>query len=624
MPKKRKQSVYRTYTDENFIKAIDGIKSGRVSQRKAASLYSIPQATLSDHMRGRVKDNTPVGRKPVIPIEIEKQIVKKCAQAAEMGLGMNKAQVMEKVGHLAKELNLDQNFKNNTPGKDWWYGFKGRNPTVTLRSPEKLTSIRARALNSVKVGEYFLDLKKEMNRLGLNDKPELVWNMDEKGVPLEHTPSKVVAAKSSRTIPGRVSNTRERNTIFGCINARGDRMPPLIIVKGKTQKAVMSYNTADGPVGATWTYQAKAWTEDVLGIEWFTNIFLKKCGNQRPQLLILDGHHSHEVLGLIEKARENNITLLTLPPHTTHYLCPLDRTVFGPLSKNYDRICSEYCQNPGNLVNKITWPGLFRRAFETAFKPENIISGFRSCGIFPWNPLNIPSAAFAPASAFDTNKPDTNEHPLQWVIRKSFETESRVEEVTVVRTKPSAGPEARCITTEITDTVPLNEIQVQSYEQNVIDVPGSPEDPHFMHTLSADVLLPIVDSETREAVESLISLDSSFSETIYEVDSVFQPLSETLSTPCSSTTVDWNASVNAIFSVDPPPQKKARINKTSVTGHRILTSDEVIESKRKIEDMKLKKEQAKEKRLKIREMINAKKQIEKEIKAVRSEIDINV
>ncbi|CAC5359286.1 unnamed protein product [Mytilus coruscus] len=119
---------------------------------------------------------------------------------------------------------------NNTPSKDWWYGFKGRNPTVTIRSPEKRTSIRARALNSVKVGEYFLDLKKEMNRLGLNDKPELVWNMDEKSVPLEHTSSKVVAAKSSRTIPGRVSNTRERNTIVGCINARGDRLPPLIIV----------------------------------------------------------------------------------------------------------------------------------------------------------------------------------------------------------------------------------------------------------------------------------------------------------------------------------------------------------------------------------------------------------
>ncbi|CAC5426675.1 unnamed protein product [Mytilus coruscus] len=453
MPKKRKQSVYRTYTDENFIKAIDGIKRGRVSQRKVASLYSIPQATLSDHMLGRVKDNTPVGRKPVIPIEIEKQIVNKCVQAAEMGLGMNKAQ-------------------NNTPGKDWWYWFKGRNPTVTLRSPEKLTSIRARAFNSIKVGEYFLDLKKEMNRLGLNDKPELVWNMDEKGVPLEHTPSKVVSAKSSRTIPGRVSNTRERNTIVGCINARGDRMPPLIIVKGKTQKAVMSYSTADGPVGATWTYQAKAWTEDVLGIEWFTNIFLKKCGNQWPQLLILDGHHSHEVLGLIEKARENNITLLTLPPHTTHYICSLDRTVFGPLSP---------------------------------------------------------------------------------------ETESRVEEVTVVRTKPTAGPEKLDVSL-LKSLTPSRSLKFKwSHMNRMSSMFQEVQKIHilqcFMHTLSPDVLLPIVDSETREAVESLISLDSSFSEVIYEVYSVIQPVAETLSTPCSSTTIDWNASVNAIFSVDPLPQK---------------------------------------------------------------------
>ncbi|CAG2186297.1 unnamed protein product [Mytilus edulis] len=88
----------------------------------------------------------------------------------------------------------------------------------------------------------------------------------------------------------------------------------------------------------------------------------------------------------------------------------------------------------------MTWPGLFRRAFEIAFKPGNIIAGFRSCGIFPWNLLYIPSAGFAPVSAFDTNKPDTNEHPLQWVIRRSFETESRVEEVTVVRQNQQPAP----------------------------------------------------------------------------------------------------------------------------------------------------------------------------------------
>lgn len=118
---------------------------------------------------------------------------------------------------------------------------------------------------------------------------------------IEHTPSKVVVVKSSRTIPGMVSNSRKRNTIVGSINARGARMPPLIIMKGKTQKAVMSYNTAYEPVGARWTHQSKAWTEDILGVEWFTKIILKEYGNQRLQPLIMDNHHSHEVLGLIQK-----------------------------------------------------------------------------------------------------------------------------------------------------------------------------------------------------------------------------------------------------------------------------------------------------------------------------------
>ena len=75
--------------------------------------------------------------------------------------------------------------------------------------------------------------------------------------------------------------------------------------------------------------------EDVLGAEWFQNVFLKHCGPDRPQLLILDGHGSHEVLGLLERAKEENIHILSLPPHTTHWLQVLDRSVFGPLSQRY-------------------------------------------------------------------------------------------------------------------------------------------------------------------------------------------------------------------------------------------------------------------------------------------------
>ena len=148
----------------------------------------------------------------------------------------------------------------------------------------------------------------------MTNKPHYIWNMDEKGVSMEHNPVKIVASKSSRNIPGRVANTRSSNTIISCINAAGVSMPPLIIVKRKTEKSLRGYTMKEGPVGSKRTYQQNAWTEDILGVEWFKVVFLATCGEGRPQLLLLDGYHSHETLGLIEElTRENNIILLCLP-----------------------------------------------------------------------------------------------------------------------------------------------------------------------------------------------------------------------------------------------------------------------------------------------------------------------
>ena len=36
---------------------------------------------------------------------------------------------------------------------------------------------------------------------------------------------------------------------------------------------------------------------------------------------------------LIDKARENSVEILCLPPHTTHVIQPLDKVVFSPLKK---------------------------------------------------------------------------------------------------------------------------------------------------------------------------------------------------------------------------------------------------------------------------------------------------
>ena len=99
-----------------------------------------------------------------------------------------------------------------------------------------------------------------------------------------------------------------------------------------------------------------------------TTIFLKHCGSKRPQLLIFDGHSSHETLAIIERAIEEDIALLSLPPHCTHHLQQLDRIVFGSLKKFYNSSCAHFLSaHPLHVINKWTFPLPLRQAWDLAF-----------------------------------------------------------------------------------------------------------------------------------------------------------------------------------------------------------------------------------------------------------------
>jgi len=60
----------------------------------------------------------------------------------------------------------------------------------------------------------------------------------------------------------------------------------------------------DAPFGTVWNSLEKDWMCDFLCEEWFKRVFLKNCRPARPQLLILDSHGSHEVIGLLEEAKK--------------------------------------------------------------------------------------------------------------------------------------------------------------------------------------------------------------------------------------------------------------------------------------------------------------------------------
>ena len=130
--------------------------------------------------------------------------------------------------------------------------------------------------------------------------------------------------------------------------------------------------------------------DNILFKEWFLKHFLCHAGSRRPMLLLMDGHSSHYNLEAVTMAKENGVILFTLVPHTTHEMQPLDTAVYAPLKTNWQDVCHHYLQShPGKVITKYQFSQLFSEAWLKTMIPANIISGFKSCGIYPFNPKAV-------------------------------------------------------------------------------------------------------------------------------------------------------------------------------------------------------------------------------------------
>lgn len=408
------------------------------------------------------------------------------------------------------------------------------------------------------------------------------------GKNFEHDPVKAVAAKGEKNLHRRTCSRSTNITIMACVNAAGVQMPPMFVVKGKTPKSLYRFNTQVAPQGSMWTFQTNGWMDDSISERWFNDIFLKNCGPERPQQLILDGHSSHETLGILMKAMEENIHILALPPHTTHALQPLDKTVFGPLNRAYNNACSQFLQeNPLNYVNKWSFPGLFAQAWEKGVTPANIESGFRSCGIYPLNSGIIPDTAFGPSEPTDVplqlphptkhqtdDKADSQHHPV--ISNAQPYTATVVPQVTIQTEE--GGP---CILlTKSSDDVTGNSLFEEcgapenEYLKNVLDI----SDPLQLFELIADEAVtmdPVIDESGRDVIiqhAPVIPEESSdkTSEMSNEIENIIAPKS-----------LLKNVQI-------PKPKRKA------ITFHRLLTSEEVIREKQHQVEVKAEKEKRKQ------------------------------
>jgi hypothetical protein len=111
----------------------------------------------------------------------------------------------------------------------------------------------------------------------------------------------------------------------------------------------------------------------------------------------MDDHMTHtKNMDVINRVREGNATLITIPPHCSrlvhvsaqHILCLLLRI-------------SCLHNNPGMAVTQFQVSTLFWEAFLRASTPSTAVNGFRKCGICPFDSYVLQEADFDPSVPTD-------------------------------------------------------------------------------------------------------------------------------------------------------------------------------------------------------------------------------
>ena len=193
----------------------------------------------------------------------------------------------------------------------WWSSFKRRHGSLTLRTAKPLPYARV-VSSSPEIISHYYDLLEQT--LSNNDKPCQIYNMDETGMPLDPTPTKVVTVKGTKHPTCITTDNKAQITVVGCCSADGRALPPMVIFDRKNLKPELTLGEFPG---TTYGLSKNGLLDGELFALWFNNLFLPYAVPLRPFLLIMDGHSTHYQLSIICKADEEQVILFCLPPHTT-------------------------------------------------------------------------------------------------------------------------------------------------------------------------------------------------------------------------------------------------------------------------------------------------------------------
>lgn len=400
------------------------VKEG-MTYREAHKLSGVPRSVLQRYIKGGCKPQTlGSGRSSILSTEVE-EVLEKCLVARSiMGYPCNRSELKDLVHEYVIANGMITPFSNGKPGNKWYANFMRRHPKLSLKKPEQIQKVRITSRDPFVVYSFFDMVGKlyEACQITASSAP-FIFNADESGFGSD--PSRLRGIGQKGVALNRISDGsgRESTSVLGCVSASGDCLPPLIVFKGKSVQP--RWVSREEFPGTMYAATENGWMGEPTFFQWFTKMFISHVNTIREEsgqqdqaaVLFFDGHSSHISLRIVEMALSNNVHLVKFPSHLTDKLQPLDVCVFGPIKTAWDKALVVHGNQrmgvgPARL-QKTEFGTLLAQVWKNIPK-RNIVSGFRTTGLFPLDKEKVPERWFNPSAlqryireqAMNNNNPD--------------------------------------------------------------------------------------------------------------------------------------------------------------------------------------------------------------------------
>ncbi|XP_019632906.1 PREDICTED: jerky protein homolog-like [Branchiostoma belcheri] len=392
----RSRKKRKTWDPKLIEEALEDVRKNNLTPTQAARKHGIPRTTLNDKISGKGRVDARNGRRAILSKEEEASLVFYIKYRVDRGFPINKKSILS----LALAIHVRGSKEAGVPPKvnrkkgfsqKWWRAFKGRNK-LTLRKPSPLDRGRRDSVDGDVVKQFFTLLKSTLSDNGLSDQPHRVYNVDETGFDLD--PQKKSVETFSKMGAPAVSvrkGTREHISSMECVSADGSALPPLVIF---SKSYPSSAYKLEGPTNALYSTTQSGFIEGEVFVEWMKKCFCRFASQERPVLLLMDQHAAHLTANAIDTALANDVILMGLPPHTSHFLQSLDAQG-GPFSKmksTFEDVVNEMrLVRPNFFMTKSVFPKVYRVVREKSLSMSVIKTGFEKTGVFPVNESKVDS-----------------------------------------------------------------------------------------------------------------------------------------------------------------------------------------------------------------------------------------